>query len=109
MEITEAENGSIVKGSIIIKGKAWDDGDWHNATGILNWAYTLDTAKLDNGNHTIYARCYDGHDYSNVVSIQIEVKNKKGSVSGFEVIILIAAVAVVWFRKRKREIIFLFL
>ena len=120
VEITEPENGSTVNGSIVIKGMAWDidgnetlqkveikidDGEWKNATGTLNWAYTLDTKKLDNGNHTIYARAYDGHDY-NIVSILIEVKNKKGGggIPGFEVVILLAAVlAAGWIRKRKKQ------
>ena len=118
IEIIEPENESVVKGCIIIKGKAWDidgnetlqkveikidDEEWKEATGTVNWTYTLDTKKLDNGNHTIHIRVYDGHDYSNIVSIQIVVKNKKG-IPGFELIILlVAALTVAWARKRKGE------
>ncbi|KAA0010513.1 MAG: hypothetical protein FE041_05200 [Thermoplasmata archaeon] len=118
IEITEPANGSIVKGSIIIKGMAWDEdgnetlqkveirideGEWRNVTGTINWNYTLDTKKLENGKYTIYARSYDGKDYSNIVSISIEVKNKKG-IPSFEVIAFLAAVlAAVWARKRKKK------
>jgi len=117
IEITEPENGSVVKGSIIIKGKAWDedgnetlqkveiridDGEWRNATGTLNWTYNLDTKKLKNGNHTIYARSYDGKDYSNIDSITIEVKNKRegGGIPGFEIIALFVAILAVVARNR---------
>ncbi|HEC76023.1 MAG TPA: hypothetical protein ENI33_02045 [Thermoplasmatales archaeon] len=92
IEIIEPENRSIVNGSIIIKGKAWDedgnetlqkvevridDGEWKNVTGILNWTYTIDTKELENGKHTIYARAYDGDGYSNVVSFKLKLKIKK--------------------------------
>ena len=122
VKITEPESGSVVNGSVIIKGKAWDidgnetlqkveikidDGEWENVTGALNWAYTLDTKKLENGNHTIYARSYDGKNYSSIVSIRIEVKNKKGGggiIPGFELIIFLSSIiAVVIFRKKKRR------
>jgi len=104
-------------GGIVIKGKAWDidgnetlqkveikidDGEWKNVTGIFNWAYTLDTKKLENGNHTIYARSYDGKNYSNIVSIKIEVNNKKEGAPGFELIVFLSSmIAAILFRKRR--------
>lgn len=53
-----------------------DNGEWQNATGTLNWTY-VHTKKLENGNHTIYTRSYDGENYSNEVSIIIEVKKRR--------------------------------
>ena len=114
--ITEPENGSAVKGSIIIKGKAWDEdgnesivkveiridnGTWHVVNGTISWNYSINTKELKNGMHVIEARCYDGHDYSNIASIHIEVKNKK-KTPAFEIIAFITAIAIIFvYRKRK--------
>ncbi len=116
VSIDYPSNGSTVSGEIIIKGKAWDKdgnesiakveiridgGEWQNATGILNWAYKLDTKKLKNGMHTIEVRAYDGINYSNIIKINIEVQNKeKKGIPGFELAIIIAAIAVVLIRRK---------
>jgi len=115
--ITEPENGSAVKGSIIIKGKAWDEdgnesivkveirmdnGTWHIVNGTNSWNYSIDTKELKNGMHVVETRCYDGHDYSNVASIHIEVKNKN-KTPAFEIIAFITAIAITFvYHKRKR-------
>ena len=118
--ITYPTNGTTVNGIVTIQGSASDeDGDetiqkvevkidngkWLIATGTLNWAYTLDTTKLENGNHTIYARSYDGKEYSKIASITVEVKNQKEEIGipGFEMIALFAAVLTVVARKRVKE------
>ncbi|MCD6448621.1 MAG: right-handed parallel beta-helix repeat-containing protein, partial [Thermoplasmata archaeon] len=115
-------NESKVSGTIIIKGKAWDkdgnetitkveikvnDEEWKEATGTINWAYTLDTTKLSNGNHTIYIRCYDGIDYSKIITITINVQNKEekeiswvliGSIVSLVAVLIIIAV---WFLRKR--------
>ena len=116
IKITEPENGSVVKGNIVIKGKAWDedgtvikvelridDGAWINMTGIANWTYALDTTKLSNGMHKIETRCYDGTDYS-YASIKINVQNKKEGmpitiIAGIVIVIIVAGIAVWLMRK----------
>ncbi|MCD6331085.1 MAG: hypothetical protein J7L80_02670, partial [Thermoplasmata archaeon] len=122
IEITEPENGSLVKRSILIKGNAWDEdgndslvkveiridgGEWKEATGTINWAYSLDTTKLSNGMHTIEARAYDGIDYSNIAKITINVQNEKEEkaipwliVAVAVVVVAVVAIAVLYLRKR---------
>ncbi|HEC82824.1 MAG TPA: hypothetical protein ENI53_02950, partial [Thermoplasmatales archaeon] len=124
IEITEPLNGDIVKGNIVIKGKAWDidgnesivkveiridDGEWINVTGTLNWAYSLDTTKLSDGEHKIEARSYDGMAYSNIASIKIKVQNEEKKETSWTmlagaivVIVVVAGIAVaVWLIRRK--------
>ncbi|MCD6262212.1 MAG: hypothetical protein J7J52_04235, partial [Deltaproteobacteria bacterium] len=88
--ITEPGNGATVNGTIVVMGIATDEdgndtitkveikidnGAWNNATGTNEWSYTIDTTSLSNGEHTIYARAYDGHAYSNIAEINIHVAN----------------------------------
>ncbi|KAA0013352.1 MAG: hypothetical protein FE041_03060 [Thermoplasmata archaeon] len=52
-----------------------DDGEWQNATGTLNWTYIhTKNWKME---IILYTRSYDGEDYSNEVSIIIEVKKRR--------------------------------
>ena len=116
VEITEPENGSVVNGSIVIKGKAWDidgnetlqkvevkidNGTWDAANGTTLWKYSINTKELKNGMHVIEVRSYDGHDYSNIASIHIEVKNKK-KIPSFELIFVIVAILSMILIGRKR-------
>jgi len=109
-------DGTEVKKTFTIHGTASDadgsgtiqkveikigDGDWKVANGTTSWSYTWDLTGVDNGNYTIQARAYDGQEYSNIDSITIKV-NEGGSTPGFELIVLLAAMAVVVLaRKRK--------
>ncbi|MCD6512324.1 MAG: right-handed parallel beta-helix repeat-containing protein, partial [Thermoplasmata archaeon] len=114
--IVSPENGSIVKGTIVVNGTASDEdgndtitkveiridnGTWNVANGTISWNYTINTKELKNGMHVIGARAYDGHDYSNIVSIQIEVKNEERT-PGFEIVLLFASVMIIYFLKRKQ-------
>ncbi len=95
IKIIEPEDSSVVKGTIKIKGNAEDkdgndkiekievkieDGEWKNAefsilSSGVEWSYEIDTTKYENGKYTIYVRVYDGIDYSDVISIELELKN----------------------------------
>ena len=91
VEIIEPENGSVVKGSIIIKGKAWDiDGNetiqkveiridderWVQVAGRVIWNYSWNTQIFErNGYYTIEARAWDGEKYSAIDSITVFVNN----------------------------------
>jgi len=90
IQITYPDNGSIVSESIEIKGTASDadgsverveikiDNDaWQLASGTTSWSYGIDTTKLSDGNHVIYARAYDGKNYSKIASLSLIVKNQK--------------------------------
>lgn len=88
VEITYPDEGEAVSGTINIIGKA-DDADgvveyvevkiddeaWETASGTTNWAYLWDTNLFADGAHTIYARSYDGEDYSNVYMVNVTVFN----------------------------------
>ncbi|MDI6916392.1 MAG: CARDB domain-containing protein [Thermoplasmatales archaeon] len=52
-----------------------DDGEWQLASGTTSWSFDWDTTTMDNGWHTIYARAFDGIDYSDVVSVSVYVDN----------------------------------
>ena len=52
-----------------------DNGSWMNATGNTSWVYQWNTSTAINGNHTIYARAYDGERYSSVVDVTVIINN----------------------------------
>lgn len=110
--------GATVKGVVKIRGTAVgniqkvevkvDNGSWEPANTTnnwINWVYTLDTTTLANGEHTIYARAWDGEQYSEVKYINITVDNRKSKENGilslpaFFYIIIIVLMAVM-LRKR---------
>lgn len=91
VSITSISPGDVLSGVVLIEGDASDpdgddqlervqiridDKDWENASGTSQWSLNLDTTLLDNGNHTIYARAYDGREYSQVVELTIRVQNE---------------------------------
>jgi parallel beta-helix repeat protein len=80
--------GATVSGNIIIEGTAMDRGGevlrveikidqngWIEVTGTASWIHELDTTTLADGNHTIYARSFDGVDYSSVIEVALSVDN----------------------------------
>lgn len=78
---------TILNGTKILRGNAnsnasiqrvdikIDNGPWLEATGTTNWTYLWNTKEVDNGNHIIYARAYDGTVYSSIESVITEVYN----------------------------------
>jgi len=85
--ITSPDNHATVSGTISIQGTANDDnnvvkveikidsGSWIQVTGTTSWSYSWDTTAVANGSHTIYARAYDGTDYSSIESVTVTVNN----------------------------------
>jgi len=82
-------NGDRVYGILTITGRSEDlDGDvksveikiddssWDVTDGTYNWSFTIDTKDLENGYHSIYARAWDGTDYSDIVKLRILVENE---------------------------------
>lgn len=55
-----------------------DSGSWMIATGSTSWVYRWNMSTVNNGNHTIYARAYDGELYSTVASVSVIVNNPVG-------------------------------
>ncbi len=90
VEIVKPANKSRVSGNVVIVGRASDvdgnesivrvevridNGTWVQATGTTSWSYEWNTTNVKNGNHVIYARAYDGNNYSSLSYIIVEVSN----------------------------------
>jgi hypothetical protein len=88
VEITNPEEGQTVSGIINIFGTAADsDGEvelvevkideeaWKTATGTESWSIEWNTSNYTNGNHSIYARSYDGTNYSKIDIVNVTVEN----------------------------------
>ena len=123
INILNPSNNEIVSGTITVSGNASDDvgvqlvqikidnNSWKDLSGKENWEYKIDTNTLSNGEHTIYAKVYDG-EYYDEKSISVNVKNEaqsKFSMSGIvilSVIVILAiigGVSVMFLRKRKKK------
>jgi len=85
--IINQPSGDILSGQELIKGEAMgihqikkvevriDGWEWEIAAGTTNWSYSWNTTMATNGNHTVYARAYDGERYSDIVFVNVEVEN----------------------------------
>lgn len=80
--------GEIVSGTYAITGTAADPdgvvqeveiridgGDWIDVTGTESWSHNWDTLSLSKGQYRVWARSYDGANYSNEVSVTINIDN----------------------------------
>jgi len=50
-----------------------DREDWQNASGTATWSFALNATNLEPGVHRIWARSYDGKDYSNFACVNVTV------------------------------------
>jgi hypothetical protein len=116
--ITSIENKDKVSGKVTIFGDASDpqgddtiefvevkidEDDWVRAEGDVAWKYKLDTTEFSNGKHYIYARAYDGRDYSQEASLEIKIDNSDDSNLIWMAILfgLLILVAIIVFFARK--------
>lgn len=91
VSITSPPNGATVSGAVSVQGTASDPdensqlqrvevkvdtGGWTQASGTTSWSYSWDTTTIPKGQHSIYARSYDGQAYSNEVSVTVTVNNQ---------------------------------
>ena len=87
VEITNPEEGQNVSGIINIFGISYDpDGDvefvqvkiddylWNDAYGTDLWTYEWNTTNYTEGTHSIFARCYDGENYSKIDIVNVTVE-----------------------------------
>ena len=88
VEISFPLSGTKISGVVHIVGTAYDiDGmvqkvdikidnsSWITANGSKTWEYIWNTSSVSDGLHNIYARSFDGKEYSSIVDIQITVLN----------------------------------
>ena len=85
--ITEPYQNAIVSGLVVVKGTASDNNAidyvevrvlpnlWEKASGYQNWAWAWNTSQDLNGRYTIEARSFDGFNFSEIYSIEVEVTN----------------------------------
>jgi len=67
-----ADIGGILPTQVLVRV---DDGQWQPAGGTANWSFNLDTTKLEDGNHFIRVRSFDGSQYSADTVRALTVKN----------------------------------
>lgn len=94
--ILSPKENEKISGKIIISGLAEregkievkiDNGDWNKANGTFLWYFELNTHELENGEHTIYAKCEN-----EIATCRIYVENEKTpsfSISMFLLVILL--------------------
>jgi len=113
--VTSHKNHSTVWGTVTISGTAADlDGnivqvelaldvqdEWEVADGTDSWSHTRDTAEYGMGKHTIFIRAYDGHKYSDVISMEFTITDKDpndegsgGFLPGFALLAVIGALGI---------------
>ncbi|NIP37450.1 MAG: hypothetical protein GWN18_21015, partial [Thermoplasmata archaeon] len=83
-----------------------DGGAWMEADGTSSWSYEIDTKKMEEGNHTVEVRSFDGDKYSDPVEVTFEVdhdKAPKEEEPGFGILLMtlsmLAAALVAWRRR----------
>jgi len=134
ISIASPKNNAEVSGIITISGMALDtdgsvtnvelkidDDNWFNVSIVsansLEWNYSWDTKNVENDKHTIYARCFDAENWSEIVSVDVNVYNKVSTgggeeetkinpiylISGAGIIgaVVIIVVCVLFFRRKK--------
>ena len=79
--------GETLKGEFMITGAITSDvtlelvevqfdlGEWHAAEGVLDWSYLMDTTQLDQREHTLSVRAWEGETPHDLLSISFKVDN----------------------------------
>ena len=89
IEITKPNDNEKIHGVIQINGIAKDDqanlllvqikidnNNWHSLDrNLTNWEINLSTQEMKNGYHIIYARSFDGHYFSKIDNVTINIQN----------------------------------
>lgn len=117
-------NDSLVAGVVDITGGALDDegtlelveisidnGDWITITPSISWNFSWDTTTLENDEHTIRVRAFDGTYHSEIVTYTYTVDNEpienggeEGFIPGFEIISTIASLLVLVMVSRRLRV-----
>ncbi len=114
--------GETISGTYTITGEASDpdgtvqsveiridNGAWVQATGTTNWNLTWDSNQVTDGEHRIYARSFDGTDYSSEVNVTVFVDNtpplRPYDWTWIVILIIIGVLAVIllWIVARRRK------
>jgi hypothetical protein len=100
------QDGTVVRVEVRI-----DDGTWQVVSGTTSWSYSWDTGGVSDGQHTIYARSFDGDGYSGLAQTTVTVANappqggNSACMIGLAILILLALVVfyILKVRPKRRE------
>jgi len=110
-KLTVMGSANISQGAVMRVELGVDGRDWKAATGSSSWSCELDTTRLSNGRHVLYARAWDGANYSLNATVTVEVDNPTvaAGASGWLlpllliiIIIAVLAMAAVAYARRAR-------
>jgi subtilisin family serine protease len=73
--ITVQGTASVSKGTIDLVEYKIEDSAWQSAEGTDSWEFSWDTTTVENGEHIIYLRSFDGIEYSRELSLPLKVIN----------------------------------
>lgn len=68
-------SGIASSGVIQVQVRIGQQDDWHTVSGATSWNYIWDTTNFTNGDYRIYARAFDGKQYSATAEQKITVAN----------------------------------
>ena len=98
---TSSDDTDAVKVEVRIDGGAWMEAD-----GTSSWSYEVDTDKMEEGNHTVEVRSFDGEKYSDPEAVTFEVdheKAKKEEEPGFGLaLVTLSMLGAVRLERRRR-------
>jgi clostripain len=89
-----------------------DGGEWITVGASGQWYHDLSLSELENGNHTICARAFDGNEYSAEASVRFFVAGEEPKSEKplspimpiFVIVLVVAALAAIYMvRKRKQK------
>jgi len=88
--VTSPSNHSTATGTVTIEGTAADadgsdsivsvqvsvgDGAWQNITGTTFWSFRWDSTAVENGEHSLRFRAFDGANHSDEAVLVLDVQN----------------------------------
>ncbi|MBC7128185.1 MAG: tandem-95 repeat protein [Thermoplasmatales archaeon] len=85
-----------------------DGGQWQPAEGKNSWRYLLNISGIGEGEHIIYARSYDGIDYSEekYIGITVEkIREEKKSIYPYIFILVAIVIAIIFVIRKYRKVI----
>ena len=118
VHITAPTDSSVQKKGFILHGSASDDvnvtkvevrldgGDWMEATGTTTWSWDVSTKGLEEGEHSLEVRAFDGFSYSDETTLEFAYKkpvDNPGATSILAFVALMVAIGLILQSdKRKR-------
>ncbi|MCK5290999.1 MAG: right-handed parallel beta-helix repeat-containing protein [Thermoplasmata archaeon] len=129
--ITTPSTGSVLSGTLVVTGTSSDSdgviqnveiridgGAWLDASGKTTWSFEWNTSTATNGEHTIYARSFDGENYSEEVDVKVVVDNPSpptdqeaqndwiwmALVSIIVIVVIVLLIVLMLIRRRKKSL-----